>query len=117
VVVRYDGGNYGVIGTSVSSPEFVGALVLYIEKVGRVGNVNSYLYQVGRAQTLAGGIKAAASSQFYHRDIKGFDGTWSEDSPTQDYNYLVGNGTPDVRKLFGFTNFAPAGVPRTPSNP
>lgn len=116
-IVRFFGKNYGVIGTSVSSPEFVGALVLYIQKVGRVGNVNSYLYGVGRAQTLAGGVNAPASLQFYHRNIKGFDGAWADDYPSQNYNYLNGNGTPDVRKLFGFTNFAPAGVPRTPSNP
>ncbi len=116
-IVRFFGKNYGVIGTSVSSPEFVGALVLFIQKVGRIGNANSYLYGVGRAQTLAGGVAAPAAAQFYHRNIKGFDGAWSDDYPSQNYNYLNGNGTPDVRKLFGFTNFPPAGVPRTPSNP
>lgn len=116
-IVRYLGGNYGVIGTSVSSPEFVGALVLFIQKVGRVGNINPYLYTLGHAQTLAGGVAAPASAQFYHRNIKGFDGAYTDSEPSQNYNYLNGNGTPDVRKLFGFTNFAAAGVPRTPSNP
>lgn len=116
-IVRFFGQNYGVIGTSVSSPEFVGALVLYIQKVGRVGNINPYLYLGGLAQTLAGGVNAPAQFRFYHRNIKGFDGAWSDNYPSQNYNYLNGNGTPDVRKIFGFTNFAPAGVPRTPSNP
>ena len=116
-IVRYQGGNYGVIGTSVSSPEFVGAVVLYIQKVGRVGNLNPYLYHFGQAQTLAGGVNAPAASQYYHRNIKGFDGLFADDYPSQNYNYLNGNGTPDVRKLFGFTNFAAAGVPRSPSNP
>lgn len=112
------GGNYGVIGTSVSSPEFVGALALYIQKTGqRVGDINSFLYRVGAAQTAAGGSKAAAPLQAYHRNIPGFDGAYRDTFPSVNYNYIVGNGTPDVRTLFGFTNFAPAGLPRTPSNP
>lgn len=112
------GGNYGVIGTSVSSPQFVGALALYIQKQGkRVGNINPYLYHFGQVQTVAGGVNAPADYQFYHRNIKGFDGLWADDYPSQNYNYINGNGTPDVRKLFGFTNFAPAGVPQSASNP
>lgn len=112
------GGYYGVIGTSVSSPEFVGALALFIQKIGhRVGNINPYLYGLGALQTLAGGTKAPSKLQFYHRNIPGFDGAYHANVPSLNYNYIVGNGTPDVRKLFGFTNFAPAGLPRTLSNP
>ncbi len=112
------GGNYGVIGTSVSSPEFVGALVLYIQKVGqRVGNINPYLYHYGTVQTKAGGQRAPDALLFYHRNIPGYDGFYDNTVPTTDYNYIYGNGSPDVRKLFGFTNFAPAGVPQSPSNP
>ena len=112
------GGNYGVIGTSVSSPQFVGALALYIQKQGkRVGNINPYLYHFGQVQTVMGGVTAPDAYQFYHRNIKGYDGLWADNFPSQNYNYINGNGTPDVRKLFGFTNFAPAGIPQTASNP
>ena len=33
------------------------------------------------------------------------------------YNYVYGNGSPDVRKLFGLTAYKPAGVPQTATNP
>jgi subtilase family serine protease len=122
VVVAYDygtpnGGLFGVIGTSVSSPEFVGALALYIQKVGRVGNVNPYLYSKGAAQTAQGGIRAASQYQYYRRDIPGFDGYYSQNYPSVEYNYIYGNGSPDVRKLFGFTNFNSAPAPQTGGNP
>ena len=116
--VGFGGGYYGVIGTSVSSPEFVGALALYIQKVGhKVGNINPYLYSKGAAQTAAGGPSAPTASQFYHRAIPGFDGAWPSGYPSANYNYSYGNGSPDVRKLFGFTGFAAAGTPQTLSNP
>lgn len=116
--VGLGGGFYRTIGTSVSSPEFVGALALFIQKSGfRRGNLNSYLYSIGAAQTRAGGASAPAASQYYHRNIPGYDGVYKDTQPSQNYNYLNGNGTPDVRKLFGLTAYAPAGVPQTPSNP
>jgi subtilase family serine protease len=109
---------YGVIGTSVASPEFVGALTLFIEKQGhKVGNINPYLYRMGQAQTLAGGVSAPASSQYYRRNIQGYDGEWTDTYPSKNYDYLYGLGSPDVRKLFGLTGFAAAGIPQTPSNP
>lgn len=121
VIVTYDygfgGGNYSVIGTSVSSPEFVGALALFVQANGRQGNFNPYLYAKGAAQTAAGGINAPDAQQYYHRNISGFDGAWDASFPSLNYNYIVGNGTPDVRKLFGFTNFKSAGVPQTSTNP
>ncbi|MGI4879048.1 MAG: S53 family peptidase [Janthinobacterium lividum] len=120
-IVAYDGTFYGVIGTSVSSPEFVGALVLFIQKTGqRVGNINTYLYHQGAIQTARGGLNAPAEFQYYHRNIPGYDGVYGDTYPTANYNYLVGNGTPDVSKLFGFTSlagYAPAGIPQSPSNP
>ena len=121
VIVTYDygfgGGNYSVIGTSVSSPEFVGALALFVQANGRQGNFNPYLYIKGAAQTAAGGINAPADLQYYRRNTPGFDGYWDASFPSLNYNYIVGNGTPDVRKLFDFTNFAPAGLPQTSTNP
>jgi subtilase family serine protease len=118
--VGIGGGYYGVIGTSVSSPEFVGALSLYEQQLGtnhRMGNVNFYLYTLGALQTAAGGTKAPAALQFYHRANPGFNGVYNGDFPSYDYNYIYGNGSPDVRKLFGLTHFPAAGVPQTTSNP
>jgi len=110
VIVYVDGAAYGVIGTSVASPEFVGALALYVEKNGPIGNANPFLYAQGAAQT-------AGQGTFYHRNIPGFDGEYTNTTPSTNYNYIVGNGTPDVRSLFGMTNLPPAGAPQTPSNP
>jgi subtilase family serine protease len=116
--VGFGGGLYGVIGTSVSSPEFVGATALYLQKVGnRQGNFNYYLYHYGLAQTLSGGVSAPSAAQFYHRNIDGFDGAWDANTPSKNYNYINGNGTPDVRKLFGMTAFPAAGTPQSASNP
>jgi subtilase family serine protease len=119
--VGLGGGYYGVIGTSVASPEFVGALALYEQQFGkknhRLGNANFYLYALGALQTLAGGTKAPASLQFYHRANPGFNGVYNDDFPSYNYNYVYGNGSPDVRKLFGLTRFPAAGLPQTPGNP
>ncbi len=119
--VGLGGGYYGVIGTSVASPEFVGALALYEQQFGkknhRLGNVNYYLYALGALQTLTGGTKAPAPLQFYHRANPGFNGVYNDDFPSYNYNYVYGNGSPDVRKLFGLTRYPAAGVPQTPGNP
>jgi len=115
------GGNYGVIGTSVSSPEFVGALALYEQQLGkknhRMGNANYYLYALGALQTLAGGVKAPAALQFYHRNNPGYNGVAPDSFPSYNYNYVYGNGSPDVRKLFGLTSYKAAGIPQTTTNP
>lgn len=119
--VNYGGGFYGVIGTSVSSPEFVGALALFEQRLGRqhrIGNANYFLYGQGLLQTLAGGVNAPPALQFYHRNIPGFDGLYNGGFPSYNYDYIYGNGSPDVRKLFGLQLFYPAaGLPQTPSNP
>ena len=44
VIVAIDGKFYGLIGTSVSSPELAGATALLIEQYGRMGNLNHYIY-------------------------------------------------------------------------
>ncbi len=113
------GGFFGVIGTSVSSPEFVGALSLFEQQFGkhhRQGNVNYFLYAAGALQSLVGGAHAPAALQFFHRNIPGNDGYWKGGYPSQNYDYIYGNGSPDVRKLFGFKGAA-AGLPQTSSNP
>ena len=118
--VNYGGGFYGVIGTSVSSPEFLGALALYEQQLGkhhRQGNVNYYLYTMGALQSLFGGVNAPEALQFYHRNIPGFDGAYNGGKPSYNYDYIYGQGSPDVRKLFGLEKYPAAGVPQTPSNP
>jgi subtilase family serine protease len=118
--VGLGGGFFGVIGTSVSSPEFVGALALFEQQFGkhhRMGNVNYFLYAQGALQSLAGGANAPDPLQFYHRNIPGFDGFWNGGFPSQNYDYIYGNGSPDVRKLFGLRGYKAAGLPQTPSNP
>jgi subtilase family serine protease len=118
--VNFGGGFFGVIGTSVSSPEFVGALALFEQHLGkhhRQGNVNYYLYALGALQSLAGGVNAPEALQFYHRNIPGFDGHYNGGKPSYNYDYIYGQGSPDVRKLFGLREYPAAGVPQTPTNP
>jgi subtilase family serine protease len=126
VLTAYDiddpdnGGFFFTIGTSVSSPEFVGALSIYEQQFGkhhRQGNVNYFLYAQGAIQSLFGGTRAPAAFQFYHRNIPGYDGYWNAGFPSYNYDYIYGNGSPDVRKLFGLKNYPAAGLPQTPSNP
>ncbi|MHB8286411.1 MAG: hypothetical protein ACYDD1_17300, partial [Caulobacteraceae bacterium] len=97
----------GLIGTSVASPEFVGALALYVQKMGGVGqgNINTFLYQ-----------KAAVAGA-YNRNIVGFDGRYTNTTPGGSYDYLYGNGSPNVAVLFGMTDVPLAGAPQTASNP
>jgi subtilase family serine protease len=126
VLTAYDiddpvnGGFFFTIGTSVSSPEFVGALAIYEQQFGkhhRQGNVNYFLYAQGLIQSLFGGTRAPAAFQFYHRNIPGNDGYWNGGFPSYNYDYIYGNGSPDVRKLFGLKNYPAAGLPQTRSNP
>jgi hypothetical protein len=125
----------GLIGTSVSSPEFCSAVALFVEATGhRQGNLNPYLYHAAAYQTAMGGANAPAAQQFYHRSITGYDGVGGTaaspvltppygvlvgTSPVtaENYTYFTGNGTPDVRNLFGFSADAAAGVPQTTTNP
>jgi subtilase family serine protease len=127
VITAYDvadpvnGGFFQLIGTSVASPEFVGALAVFEQQLGkknhRLGNANYYLYAAGALQTLFGGTHAPAAFQFYHRDNVGYNGVVPDNFPSYNYNYVYGNGSPDVRKLFGMTAYPAAGMPQTPGNP
>ena len=116
------GGSFiALIGTSIASPEFVGALALYEQQLGkhnhRLGNANYYLYAAGALQTLVGGTKAPAALQLYHRNNPGYNGVAPDSFPSYNYNYVYGNGSPDVRKLFGMSQYKAAGVPQTATNP
>ncbi len=119
--VGIGGGYVALIGTSIASPEFVGALAVFEQQLGkrnhRLGNANYYLYAVGAMQTLLGGTRAPAALQFFHRDNPGYNGVVDDGFPSYNYNYVYGNGSPDVRKLFGMTGYPAAGVPQTSTNP
>ena len=115
------GDYYQLIGTSVASPEFVGALALFEQQLGkhnhRLGNANWYLYAMGALQSLVGGANAPSSLQLYHRNNPGYNGVYYDSFPSYNYNYVYGNGSPDVRKLFGMSDYPAAGTPQTATNP
>ncbi|MCW0389440.1 hypothetical protein NB690_000014 [Xanthomonas sacchari] len=107
VATYFKGGISAVIGTSVAAPEFASAVALLVEKQGRQGNLNDYLYRL-----------AANGPEALHRGIPGYNGVVDNNRPIKGkYNYTVGVGTPIVRLLIGALDAAPAGVPRSPSNP
>ncbi|WP_419730806.1 S53 family peptidase [Lichenicola sp.] len=121
VVVTEAGQYVGVIGTSVSSPEFSSVVALLVEQYGRMGNLNSYLYSAGHAQTVSGSNSATRSTTVFHRSIPGYNGVVTNNQPVNTggayYNYTVGNGTPIVYHLVGAATATPAGAPQTSSNP
>ncbi len=104
VVTAIGGQFFLLIGTSASSPEFAGLLAVTEQSLGtRLGNANNYIYA----------LSAVGGEAVYRQDIPGNNGY-----PTShDYNYVLGNGTPDAA-VFALKPFAPrAGNPQTPSNP
>ena len=103
------GNFYGLIGTSVSSPEFASVVALMVEKSGRQGNLNPYLYHLAKEQA-NGGATA------FHTNIPGYNGVVGTDLNST-YSLSVGVGTPIVTTLIGKPNAAPAGIPQTISNP
>jgi len=110
LAVGEGGGFYGFIGTSLSSPEFAGALALLIEQQGRMGNVNGYLYHLAAIQAKNGSL------HYLHTQIPGFNGLiQSNVSPT--YNVSTGIGTPIVKTVVGAGSATAAGTPQTLSNP
>ena len=116
VIVAIDGAFYGLIGTSVSSPELAGATALLIEQYGRMGNLNNYIYASSATQIVYGGIPNQPTTLF-HRIRSGYNGVVSNDKFGPTYSYTSGVGTPIVYRYVGAPKSTPAGLPQTSSNP
>ncbi|WP_084367073.1 S53 family peptidase [Neokomagataea thailandica] len=117
VIVYIQGQPSGLIGTSVASPEFSSVVALLVEKSGRQGNLNPYIYSLGQQQSSSPNSQYAA----YHRDIPGYNGVVTNGQPVQSghayFNYTVGNGTPVVKNFIGAYSVPSAGTPQTSTNP
>jgi kumamolisin len=104
-------------GTSVSAPELAGVLALTIQlNGGRLGNVNPLIYSLSALQTIAGGVNAPPSFQFFHRGITG-DNNLYKVVPGQAYSTVLGNSTLNVKNFLLLQQADPAGAPDTPTNP
>jgi subtilase family serine protease len=114
-IYTLDGGQYGYIGTSLSSPEFAGVLALKIEaSKGRLGNVNGYIYELAAAQAK---LPPGFPSKYYHQGIPGYNGNVTVAAGTSGWTQLVGVGTPFTTNFIGEPQLSVAGVPETISNP
>jgi hypothetical protein len=107
--VGVGGGHYGVIGTSVSSPELGSLIAHIIEKRGRQGNINLYIYDLAFQQASGGQIA-------YHVNIPGFNGI-EETNLNPVYSLSTGVGTPHGTAFIGLPKLEKAGIAQTPTNP
>lgn len=104
-----DGGFFGFIGTSLSSPDFAGLLALKIESAGgRVGNENYDIYSLAAAQ------ENGSSNQVYRQNNPGNNGFYKT---APGYNLVLGNGTVIGTNFVRGPSLPAAGVPQTPTNP
>ncbi len=106
-VEAFAGQLVGVIGTSISSPDFVGLLALAQQHFGsRLGNVNPAAYYLARLGSYKG-------NKFYHNNIPGNNGFRS----SLGYNLVVGNGSVIARNFIQAYDVPFACDPQTPTNP
>ena len=104
------GGQFdGFVGTSLSSPDFVGLLALKIQSEGgRLGNENFDIYTLAAAQA------NGSSNQVYRQDIPGNNGVYST---APGYNLVLGNGSVISNNFVRGQSLPAAGIPQTPTNP
>ena len=104
---------FGLVGTSISAPDFAGLLALEEENLGgtRLGNVNYQIYGQGTIQAGGFGLK------FYHNRIPGFNGLYHTHPTHPGYDLVIGNGTVLGRNFIFAPGVPAAGDPQTPSNP
>jgi subtilase family serine protease len=108
-VVVIDGGQFNVVGTSASAPDFAGLMALKIERFGtRLGNENYDIYSLGVLQ------KNGFPLNIFHTDIAGDNGFHTTSS---EYNRVLGNGTLNGDNFLLAPVVPVAGTPQTPSNP
>ena len=103
----------GLIGTSISAPDFAGILALKEQFLGgaRLGNVNYEIYSIAAAQPNASGT----SLDLLHQGQPGFNGEFY--TTKTGYNFVLGVGTPLVQNFIFAPELPVAGDPQTPSNP
>jgi subtilase family serine protease len=101
----------GVIGTSASSPEFVGLLALKIQSTGaRLGNENFDIY------TLAAAQENGSGNTVFRNQIEGNNGLYKS-TVKGGYNLVIGNGTVIGGDFVQGPGLPVAGKPQTPTNP
>jgi subtilase family serine protease len=109
------GGEYRLIGTSLSAPEFAGLLAVKVGATGkRLGNANGYIYAVAAAD---GALPSGFPSRYYHQGIPGFNGIVTTTGGRRGYSPIVGVGTPYTQNFLGLPSLPVAGDPQTISNP
>jgi subtilase family serine protease len=100
---------YGFIGTSLSSPDFVGLLALKIQSEGgRLGNENYDIYALAAAQA------SGSPNTVFRQDIPGNNGAYVT---APGYNLVLGNGTVVANDFVLGSSLPVARVPQTPTNP
>lgn len=119
--VGQGGGFFAFVGTSVSSPEFAGAVAHLVQLHGRQGNLNPYIYSLAQQQAV-GTLRQPP----YHTNIPGYNGVVETDLNNA-YSLSTGVGTPRVIQFLGLRECAhsksngdcvpAAGIPQTRSNP
>ena len=104
------GGEFaGFVGTSLSSPDFVGLLALKIESEGgRLGNENYEIYSLAAAQA------NGSANEVFRQNITGNNGVYST---APGYNLVLGNGTVVGNNFVRGPSLPAAGIPQTPTNP
>ncbi len=99
---------FGVIGTSISAPDFAGVLTLKAQYMGqRLGNVNYDIYQAAANQ--------ASSGDLLHQNQNGFNGYYA--TIHNHFNFVLGVENIVGASLIGAPQLPSAGNPKTPSNP
>ena len=104
------GGQFdGFVGTSLSSPDFVGLLALKIQSEGgRLGNENFDIYALAAAQA------NGSANEVYRQNIPGNNGVYKT---APGYNLVLGNGTVVGTNFVRGPSLPAAGIPQTPTNP
>src|SRR5262249_3972242 len=107
-IAVFDGGLFGFIGTSLSSPDWAGLQAVQQQVLGggRQGNVNYLIYALAKSGSVGNG-------PIFRNGIAGNNGY----PATPGYDFVTGLGTPRAAQ-YAFRPFGPfAGNPQTPSNP